>query len=100
MPPVRGSRGSYRSFRKMAGVEKDDASAEIGLLVLNDRQFNDFLNGGAGEAAFAADDARQQEVNAGLPPTMNQAQSYRLLFLNNPRGKEKKFVQADFRMEF
>jgi len=31
---------------------------------------------------------------------MNRAQSYHLLFLNNSRGKEKKFVQADFRMEF
>ena len=92
--------GSYRSFRKMAGVRNDDAAAGIALLVLNDRQFNDFLNGRAGEAAFAAEDARQQEVNAGLPPTMNQAQSYHLLFLNNSRGKEKKFVQAYFRMEF
>jgi hypothetical protein len=93
-------KGSYRSFRKMAGVRNDDAGAEIALLVLNDQQFNDFLNGGAGEAAFAADDARQQEVNTGLPPTMNQAQNYHLLFLNNSKGKEEKFVQADFRMEF
>jgi hypothetical protein len=92
--------GSYRSFRKMAGVRNDDPGAEIALLVLNDQQFNDFLNGRAGEAAFAADDARQQEVNTGLPPTMNQAQNYHLLFLNNAKGKEEKFVQADFRMEF
>lgn len=56
--------GSYRSFRKMAGVRNGDAGAEMALLVLNDRQFNDFLNGRAGEAAFAADDARPQEVNA------------------------------------
>ena len=92
--------GSYRSFRNMSGVRNDDAGAGIALLVLNERQFNDFLNGRAGEAAFAAEDARQQEVTAGLPPTMNQAQSYHLLFLNNSGGKEKKFVQADFRMEF
>ena len=95
-------KGSYRSFRKMAGVENAEAGAEIALLVLNDQQFHDFLNGRAGEAAFAADDARQQEVNTGLPPTMNQAQNYHLLFLNNSKGKEKEkeFVQADFRMEF
>jgi hypothetical protein len=92
--------GSYRSFRKQAGTENDDTGAGIAFLVLNDQQFNDFLNGRAGEAAFSADDARQQEVNTGLPPTMNQAQKYHLLFLNNSKGKEKQFVEADFRMEF
>ena len=93
-------KGSYQSFLKVAGAENDDPGAEIAFLVLNDQQFDDFLNGRGGEAAFSADDARQQEVNTSLPPTMNQAQKYHLLFLNSSRGKEKKFVQADFRMEF
>ena len=92
--------GSYQSFLKVAGAQNDDAGAEIGFLVLNDQQFSDFLNGRAGEAAFSADDARQQEVNTGLPPTMNQAQAYHLVFLNDSKGKEKKFVQANFRIEF
>jgi hypothetical protein len=92
--------GSYQSFRKAAGAQNDDTGAEIGLLVLNDQQFNDFLKGRAGQAAFSADDARQQEVNAGLPPTMNQAREYHLVFLNNSKDKQKKFVQADFRIEF
>jgi hypothetical protein len=92
--------GSYQSFLKMAGAQNDDTGAEIGFLVLNDQQFGDFLKGRGGEAAFSADDARQQEVNTGLPPTMNQAQEYHLIFLNNSKGKEKKFVQADFRIEF
>jgi hypothetical protein len=93
-------KGSYQSFLKMAGAQNDDTGAEIGFLVLNDQQFGDFLKGRAGEAAFSADDARQQEVNTGLPPTMNQAQQYHLIFLNNSKGKEKRFVQADFRIEF
>jgi hypothetical protein len=93
-------KGSYQPFLKVAGAENDDLGAEIALLVLNEQQFDDFLNGGAGEAAFSADDARQQEIDTGLPPTMNQAQKYHLVFLNNSKGKEKKFVQADFRMEF
>jgi hypothetical protein len=92
--------GSYQSFRKAAGAQNNDTGGEIGFLVLNDQQFNDFLKGRAGEAAFSADDARQQEVNAGLPPTMNQAREYHLVFLNNSQDKEKKFVQADFRIEF
>jgi hypothetical protein len=93
-------RGSYQSFLKVPGAQNDDTGAEIGFLVLNDQQFGDFLKGRAGEAAFSADDARQQEVNTGLPPTMNQAQQYHLVFLNNSKGKEKKMVQADFRIEF
>lgn len=93
-------KGSYQSFLKVPGTQNDDTGAEIAFLVLNDQQFSDFLNGRAGEAAFSADDARQQEVDTGLPPTMNQAQQYHLLFLNNSKGKEKKFVQADFWMEF
>jgi len=93
-------RGSYRSFQKVAGEQNGDSGAEIAFLVLNDQQFNDFVNGRAGEATFSADDARQQEVNTGLPPTMNQAQKYHLLFLNNSQGRDKKFVRADFRMEF
>jgi hypothetical protein len=92
--------GSYQSFLKMAGAQNDDTGAGIGFLVLNDQQFGDFLKGRTGEAAFSADDARQQEVNTGLAPTMNQAQEYHLIFLNNSKGKEKKFVQADFRIEF
>jgi hypothetical protein len=92
--------GSYQSFLKAAGARNDDTGAEIGFLVLNDQQYSDFLKGGAGEAVFSADDARQQEVNAGLPPTMNQAQEYHLVFVNNSKAKEKKLVQADFRIEF
>jgi len=92
--------GSYQSFLKAAGAQNADTAAEIGFLVLNDQQFSDFLKGRSGEAAFSAGDARQQEVNAGLPPTMNQAQEYHLVFLNNSKDKEKKFVQADFRIEF
>jgi hypothetical protein len=84
----------------VAGEQNGDSGAEIAFLVLNDQQFDDFVNGRAGEATFSADHARQQEVNTGLPPTMNQARKYHLLFLNNSKGKDKKFVQADFGMEF
>lgn len=92
--------GSHQSFLKVAGAQNRDTGAEIAFLVWNDQHFSDFLNGPAGEAAFSADDARQQEINTGVPPTMNQAQEYHLVFLNNSQGKEKKFVQADFRIEF
>lgn len=93
-------RGSYQSFVRQAGSPESNTDADIEFLVLNDQQFADFLNKRAGEAAFSADDAHAQEVNTSLPPTMDQPAKYHLIFQNNSRGPEKKFVQADFRMEF
>ena len=93
-------RGSYESFFKQAGSQESDTHAEIEFLVLNERQFADFLKQRAGEATFSADDAHAQDVNTSLPPTMDQPEKYHLIFRNNSRGPERKFVQADFRMEF
>lgn len=93
-------RGSYESFVKQADHEESDTDAEVEFLVLNEQQFADFLKQRAGEATFSAEDAHAQEVNTSLPPTLNQPEKYHLIFRNNSRGPEKKFVQADFRMEF
>jgi len=93
-------RGTYESFFKQAGSQGSDTDAEIEFLVLNDQQFADFLKQRAGEATFSADDAHAQEVNTSLPPTVGQPAKYHLIFRNNSRGPERKFVQADFRMEF
>ena len=93
-------RGSYESFVKQAGSEETNTDADVEFLVLNEQQFADFLNKRAGEATFSADDAHAQEVNSSLPPTVDQPAKYHLIFRNNSRGPERKFVQADFRMEF
>jgi tryptophan 2,3-dioxygenase len=92
--------GSYESFFKQAGSSDGDNDAEIEFLVLNEEQFAGFLNRRAGEATFSADDAHAQDVNTRLPPTMDQPEKYHLIFRNNSRGPARKFVQADFRMEF
>lgn len=93
-------RGSYESFFKQAGTQGSSTDAQIELLVLNEQQFADFLNKRSGEATFSAEDAHAQEVNTSLPPTVNQSGRYHLIFRNNSRGPERKFVQADFHMEF
>ena len=93
-------RGSYESFVKQGGTQESNADADIEFLVLNEQQFADFLNRRAGEVTFWADDAHAQEVNTSLPPTVDQPEKYHLIFRNNSRGPERKFVQADFRMEF
>jgi hypothetical protein len=37
-------------------------------------------------------------VNASLPPTLNKAVTYHMVFLNE--SKKKKVVKADFRIDF
>jgi hypothetical protein len=97
-------RGTYRSFVKPAGgkpgeTESSDA-ANVEFLVLNELQYAEFLSGHDSEAIFSADDAHDQEVNTGLPPTINQPAKYYLVFRNSSPKAAKKTVQADFRIDF
>ncbi len=92
--------GTYRSFMKQAGMETDESAADVEFLLLNEQQYGAFLEGKPAEAMFSAEDTHNQEVNAGLPPTLNEPAKYHLVFRNNSRGKAKKVVQADFRMDF
>jgi hypothetical protein len=97
-------RGTYRSFVKPAGgkpgeTESSDA-ANVEFLVLNEAQYAEFLNGRDSEAIFSADDAHDQEVNAGLPLTVNQSAKYYLVFRNSSPKAGNKVVQADFRIDF
>jgi hypothetical protein len=91
-------RGTYHSFVKPA--DGASSNAEVEFLVLNERQYADCVSGHGGEAVFSAEDSDSQEVNAGLPPTMNKPAKYYLIFRNNSRAAGKKLVQADFRVDF
>ena len=91
-------RGTYSSASKRAASKK--AGDGVDLLLLNEKQFSDFLNGHAGEATFSAEDASEQEVNANLPPTFGQPQKYHLIFRNASRETGNKVVQADFRIDY
>ena len=98
-------RGTYRSFLKQSSAKKgeaeaSDAAANVEFLVLSEQQYGDLLNGRGGEAIFSAEDAHNQEVNTGLPPTLGQAAKYFLVFRNNSRAAGKTMVEADFRVDF
>jgi len=86
-------RGTYHT------VEKDGvAPGDVEFLVMNQEQYTDLLSGHPRDAVFSAEDARSQEVNSGLPPTMDRPARYYLVFRNN--SKAKKLVQADFRVDY
>ncbi len=92
--------GTYRSFLEQAGAQSGDSGAEVEFLLMNEKQFADLLSGRPGEATFSAEDAHSQEVNFSIPPTFGQPAKYYLIFRNNSAGKEKMYVQADFRVDF
>lgn len=87
-------RGTY-STRQVA-----DGDGAVEFLVLSEEQYTGFLKHRSGDTTFSAEDAPAGEVNASLPPTINQPAKYHLVFRNNSRHSGKKVVQADFRMEF
>jgi len=101
--------GTYHSFIQQSAIQQTGAqpggspsgdSADVEFLLLNEKQFNDFLNGRPGDAAFSADSAHDGEVNFSLPPTLAQPVWYYLVFRNTTPDAGKKFVQADFRVDY
>jgi hypothetical protein len=77
-----------------------DAAADVEFLVLNERQFGDFINGRPGDAIFSADRAHDGEVNFSLPPSLLKSTWYYLVFRDGFPAGDKKIVQADFRVDF
>jgi len=91
-------RGTFRSFLQASGKPTSDTDADVEFHVLSDQEFSNFLNGKPSEALFSADATHSSEVNASLPPTLNKAITYHMVFLNE--SKKRKVVQADFRIDF
>jgi len=89
-------RGTFQS----SAISAAGADAPVEVLVLSDDQYSEFVNRRAGHAIFMADDAPAADINARLPPTLNQPARYHLIFRNNSPAQGKRFVKADFRMEF
>jgi hypothetical protein len=89
-------RGTFQS----SAIPGGGADGPVEVLVLTDQQYSDFVSKHAGNATFIAEDSPAAEINARLAPTINQPAHYHLIFRNNSRQDGKKFVKADFRMEF
>ncbi len=91
-------RGVYRAFASTPA--DDDTDANVEFLVLNNQQYEDFLNERPSDALFSADGAPEQEINLSMPPTRDQPVKYYLVFRNSFRSTGKKIVCADFRIDF
>ena len=96
--PARATNPQLRGTYSASASQGADADVEF--MVLNAKQYSDFLEGHGGEAVFSADDAPAQEVNVSLPPTYDQLAKYYLVFRDNAKTPGKKVVKADFRIDF
>jgi hypothetical protein len=92
--------GTYRSFAQQSSGLSSDSEADVEFLLLSEQQHSDLLSGRPADAVFAADSAHDGEVNFSLPPTLNQAARYYLVFRNGAQKQGKKVVEADFRVDF
>lgn len=93
-------RGTYRSFTKDAGGESSDENADVDLLLMNDQQYADFLQGHPADTIYSIDSSHAQDVSFGLPATLDHPAQYYLVFRNSSTGPGKKLVQADFHVDF
>jgi hypothetical protein len=90
--------GIFESFTGRTHGASDD-SANIDFLVLNEEQHTAAENNRASEALFSVEASHNQAVNLDLPPSLNHAAKYYLVF-HNPEGKSSKVVEANFHVDF
>jgi len=94
-------RGSFRSFvARSNGATTSDDAANVDLLVLNEAEFEAFVQGGSGSATYSIDHVHGQTVDLTLSSTVDQPQKFYLVFSNPPGGPRNKFVDADFTVSF
>jgi hypothetical protein len=91
--------GSFRSFIQ-AGGAPTTAPGDVEFLLLNDQQYSDLLTGHPSDAIFSSEAAHDQEVNANLPPTLNDPVKYHLIFRNAAPKTGKRVVHAEFQIDF
>src|SRR2546427_5471013 len=92
--------GTYRSFVQQGAAQSSDEDANVDLLLMNGRQYADFLKRRPADTVFSVDSSHNQDVNFELPATRDQPVQYYLVFRNSSSSAEKKVVQADFRIDF
>jgi hypothetical protein len=92
-------RGTFRSFIQAGGALTTEPG-DVDFLLMTEQQYSDLLAGHPGDALFSADATHDQEVNANLPPTLDQPKKYHVIFRNVSPKTGKKVVQAEFQLDF
>lgn len=98
--PAHASTPRLRGTYECSARQSENGNSGVELLVFNEEQYAEFLHRRSGDATFSAEEAPAGEVTVSLPPTMNQAARYHLVFCSHSHQGGRKLVKADFRMEF
>jgi hypothetical protein len=94
-------RGTFRSFTKRGDPDStSDRTADVDLLLLNEQEFNEFLQGEPQSVTYELDSSHNQLVDWRVPMTYKEPQTYHLIFGNSEGGTRIKFVEADFTVSF
>jgi len=93
--------GNFKSFRYgEKGNRASDEAASVDLLLLDEQQFNDFVNGPGEATTHSAQNTYEQQIDWALPSSFENPRKYYLVF-NNATGKPKtKIVEADLTLSF
>ena len=90
----------HGTFKSLANGRSSGRTANVDILLLNPREFSDFLNGDTGTATFTNASAAGGEIDLALNSPMYQPQHYYLIFRNAPGSSHTKLVTADFVISF
>lgn len=90
--------GTLRSL--VGGEASHDASANVDLLLMNEKQYTDFAAGRGPDALYVADTTHFRDINVDLSASRDEPIRYHLVLRNSPGGAEEKTVAADFRVDF
>ena len=91
--------GNFHSSAHADANSSADENSDIAFLLLNEDQYDGLIHGHLADALLSVDSSHNQDVNFGLPASLNRPVKYYLVFRNNP-GEARKTVQADFSVKF
>jgi hypothetical protein len=93
--------GNFKAFRYgEKGNRASDEAASVDLLLLDEQQFSDFVNGPGDATTRAAQNTYERTINWALPSSFENPRKFYLVF-NNSTGKPKtKIVEADLTLSF
>lgn len=104
VPPHQGNarlHGDFRSFTKRSDPDStSNKAADVDLMLLNEKEFNEFLHGRLESATYELDPAHNQLVDWRVPASFDEPQQYHLVFSNSAGGTRTKFVKANFTVSF
>jgi hypothetical protein len=92
-------RGNFHAYAKDSPDSTNRKPANIDLALMNEREFEDFVQGRSADATYELDSSSSRTLNYAIPPTLDQPQRYHLVFLGSRRSSAT-VVDADFTVTF